>query len=215
MENIDIFSIAGDILFSYECKDNTIKKTVAKAVKDGADLSHADLSHADLRDADLRYADLSYADLRDADLSGADLSCADLNNAYLSGCTLRSAKLISSNLSFSNMTRTDISNADLLGSNLSHANLSYSFNVGANFNSAHFNAVDGLNYASCSFTMHGKRGRQLLAVEVANEIRLFCGCFNGSVKELTNYINNDNPDLVESRLLALETVIKLFNFNLR
>ena len=48
---IEIKSIFGDVLFTHKCVDNTIAKTVKKAVK----------SSADLRSANLRYANLSYA----------------------------------------------------------------------------------------------------------------------------------------------------------
>ena len=51
----------GKVLFEYSSDDNTIAKTVKKAVE-----NRADLSGADLRDADLRWAKLSGADLRGA-----------------------------------------------------------------------------------------------------------------------------------------------------
>ena len=60
----------GDVIYSYECKNNTLKITCVKAVLDkislrGANLRGADLRGADLRDADLRGADLRGAYLRD------------------------------------------------------------------------------------------------------------------------------------------------------
>jgi hypothetical protein len=58
-------------------------RALAKAAREGADLSGADLRNADLRNADLSGADLSGADLRNADLSGADLSGVVLRNADL------------------------------------------------------------------------------------------------------------------------------------
>ena len=59
------------VIFSYECKDNTIAITVCEAVKGGAYLGDAYLGDADLRGADLRGAYL-----RDADLGGAYLGGA-------------------------------------------------------------------------------------------------------------------------------------------
>ena len=52
-----------EVIYSHECKNNTLKITCMKAVFDkislyGADLYGADLYGADLRDADLRGADL-------------------------------------------------------------------------------------------------------------------------------------------------------------
>ena len=48
----------GDVIYSYECKNNTLKITCVKAVLDKISLRGADLRGANLRDADLRGADL-------------------------------------------------------------------------------------------------------------------------------------------------------------
>ena len=55
---VDIKSTFGNMLFSYESENNTIKKTVIKAVAENADLSGADLRGADLSNAYLRGVDL-------------------------------------------------------------------------------------------------------------------------------------------------------------
>ena len=55
---IEIKNVKGEVIFSHECEENTIRKVVKAAIE---------------QEADLRYADLSYADLRYANLSGADL----------------------------------------------------------------------------------------------------------------------------------------------
>jgi hypothetical protein len=73
--------LSGAILFEYESENNTIAKTLQKAVEARANLSGADLRSADLRSANLRSANLSDANLSDANLSGADLSGADLSGA--------------------------------------------------------------------------------------------------------------------------------------
>ena len=95
--------VTGEVLYSYECDGNTIKKTLERAVSSGADLSGADLRGADLscaylrgaylRGAYLRGAYLSGADLSGADLKGADLSCSNLSGADLSGADLSCADL--------------------------------------------------------------------------------------------------------------------------
>jgi hypothetical protein len=90
---IEIKSIFGTVLFEYEAKDNTIAKTLKKAIKSSADLRYADLSSADLRYADLSSADLRYANLHSADLSSADLRYANLHSADLSSADLRYANL--------------------------------------------------------------------------------------------------------------------------
>ena len=105
---IDIKSIFGNVLFSFEKENNTIKNTLVEATLIGANLREADLCETDLRDADLRGANLrevylEYADLRKADLRGADLRDADLRGA--------------------NLREADLSGADLKGANLRDADL--------------------------------------------------------------------------------------------
>jgi len=113
-EKIEIKSVSGSVLFTYECENNTICKTVEKAIS----------SYENLRGANLRSANLRGADLSGANLSGADLSGADLSGAELSGADLRSA----------NLRGADLSGADLSGAELSGADLSYAdFNEGTSF----------------------------------------------------------------------------------
>ena len=102
----------GSIIFEYSSVDNTLAKTVAEALKGGADLSGAILRGADLSDADLSDANLSRADLSGADLCGAilrdaDLSDADLSDANLSGADLRGANLRGANLRGANMSNVE------------------------------------------------------------------------------------------------------------
>lgn len=85
---IEIKSIWGAVLFSYESEDNSIKKTLEEAVKTRANLSHANLSGADLSGAALSGADLSGANLSRANLSRANLWRANLSHAALSGANL-------------------------------------------------------------------------------------------------------------------------------
>ena len=106
---IEIKSIYGSVLFSYESENNTLKETLLEAIKSGADLSYANL-----RGADLSYANLSGANLRGADLRGADLSYANLSGANLRGADLRGA---------------DLRGADLRGANLRGAD----YNEGTSF----------------------------------------------------------------------------------
>ena len=75
---LQIKSIVRSLLFEYDSKDNTVKKTLEEAVKSGANLSRADLSGADL----------SGADLFGANLFGADLSRAkNIPQSYINICS--------------------------------------------------------------------------------------------------------------------------------
>ena len=78
---IEIKSIYGSVLFSYESENNTIKETVLEAIKSGANLSDAYLCGAYLCDANLSGAYLSDAYLCGANLCGANLSGANLSGA--------------------------------------------------------------------------------------------------------------------------------------
>jgi hypothetical protein len=111
---IEIKSILGNVLFEYECKNNTIKKTVEKAVKERVNLSYSDLSGLNLRGSNL-----SGLNLRNSYLSGSDLRNSNLRNSDLSGSNLRNSDLRGSNLSGSNLRGSNLLGSNLLGSNLS------------------------------------------------------------------------------------------------
>ena len=115
---IKIKSVFGSVLFELEKENNTIKDTVAEAVK-----NDADLCDANLRGADLRGADLCDADLRGADLGGADLCGADLRDANLRGADLGGADLCDADLGGADLCGADLCDADLCGANLCGANL--------------------------------------------------------------------------------------------
>lgn len=120
-KRIEIKNMQADVLFSYYCEDNTVKRTVERTILmginlRGADLSRANLMEADLSRADLMKADLSRANLREANLSRADLSHANLRGADLGGANLRGA----------NLMEADLSGADLSGAYLRGAALQIS-----------------------------------------------------------------------------------------
>ena len=84
---IDIKSIFGEVLFSFEKENNTIKDTLEEANLRGANLRGANLRDANLRDANLRGAYLGGANLGSANLRGANLIGADLRGADYSEYT--------------------------------------------------------------------------------------------------------------------------------
>ena len=68
-------------------------------------------------------------------------------------------------------------------------------------------------FAQIAFKGHGECGRMLTAIrQVADGPVLFqCGCFLGSEPELRAFIAGDEPEMVRSRILALDTVLVLLN----
>jgi len=93
MKKIEIKSIFGKLLFTYEAENATIKNAVEQAVKEKVSLMYANLESANLYSANLRSADLESANLYSANLRSADLRSADLRSANLYSADLRSADL--------------------------------------------------------------------------------------------------------------------------
>ena len=158
----------------------------------GANLREADLSEANPRGANLREANLSWANLSGADLRNANLSEANLSWAELRGADLSEANLRGANLRWANLSWANLSGAALRWANLSWANLS---------------GAIALKYAQCSFDAHGESGRQLSAVVIAGELRLFCGCFAGTLAELDAYIDNGDERYKATRKLARDFIV--------
>lgn len=99
---------SGEVIFSHDQENNSVKITVELAVRE-----KADLHSANLRSADLRYANLRYADLRSADLSYANLRSANLRYANLRFADLRFADLSYADLSYADLRSADLRSADL------------------------------------------------------------------------------------------------------
>ena len=121
MIKIEIKSVFGNVLFSYEKENNTIKKTLLEAVKSNANLRYANLRYTDLSGANFSGANLSGANLSDANLIYTDLSGANISGANLSDANLRYTDLIGANLSDANLIGANLSSANLSGANLSGA----------------------------------------------------------------------------------------------
>ena len=111
----------GSVLFEYEKEDNTLKKTVEKAVKEGVNLEGADLEGAYLRGADLEGAYLRGADLEGANLRGVNLKGVNLKEAYLRGADLRGAYLKGADLEGANLRGVNLKEAYLKGADLEGA----------------------------------------------------------------------------------------------
>lgn len=126
------------VIFQSESENNSVKKTVELAIREGVSLSNADLEGADLSDANLSEADLSCAILTNTNLTCANLSkavlrrarlrCANLTGANLHGATLAGAdmpgsKLTGATLRHVNFTDANLRHANLRGADLQHANL--------------------------------------------------------------------------------------------
>ena len=139
----------GSILFEYSSVDNTLAKTVTKALEGGADLRGAYLRGADLCNADLRGADLCGAYLCDAYLRGADLCGADLRGAYLCGAYLCGADLRGAYLCGADLCDADLRGAYLCGADLRGADLRGAYLRGAYLCGADLRGADLCNADLC------------------------------------------------------------------
>ena len=108
---VNIKTIFGEILFSYEAENNTMAKTLTEYIR-------VEREERGKFWADLRNSDLSGSDLRNSDLSGSDLSGSDLRNSDLRNSNLRNSDLRNSNLSGSDLSGSDLRNSDLRNSDL-------------------------------------------------------------------------------------------------
>jgi uncharacterized protein YjbI with pentapeptide repeats len=149
---ITIKNTDGNIIFKYDCEDNTIKKTVEEAVRQKVDLFYVDFYGADLRFANLKGAHLYYAnfygaDLRFANLKEANLSEANLNYAYVCNADLRFANLKGAHLYYADLFKANLYGADLSNTDFSYAkfngtDLSCTNLSGANLRCADFSYAD-------------------------------------------------------------------------
>ena len=105
---IEIKSIWGEVLFSFEKENNTIKDTVEEAVRQGASLDGANLNGASLYGASLYGASLDGASLDGANLNGASLNGANLYGANLNGASLNGASLYRASLNGANLNRASL-----------------------------------------------------------------------------------------------------------
>ena len=115
---IQIKTALGRLLFEYESEDNSYKKAIIQAAKQGACLVDADLPYADLRGANLQDVNLQNANLRWANLQNVNLFNASLQDANLQGANLRDANLQGANLFNVSLQNVNLFNANLRGANL-------------------------------------------------------------------------------------------------
>ena len=121
MNSVDIKHVSGVTLFTYECEDNAIKKTVEEAVRQRVSLIGAFLTGVDLKGADLSNGDFRGANLSLSDLSGADLSEATFGGAYMYGTDLRMTDLSGTDLSGADLSEALFEGAEIYGETLTIA----------------------------------------------------------------------------------------------
>jgi hypothetical protein len=203
---IDIKSVFGNVLFSFEKENNTIKDTLEEANLRGADLRGANLKGDNLADANLEGAYLKGANLEGAYLKGANLGYANLEGANLRGANLRGANLegpnlINAYLRDANLKGANLRDANLKGANLINAYLRDANLKGANLRGADLRGADYSEYTSflssqCpiegSFIGWKKCGRYIVKLKICEDAdrssstSLKCRCSKAEVLEIQN-----------------------------
>lgn len=87
----------------------------------------------------------------------------------------------------------------LSGANLREANLN-----GADLSGADLREALGIKYVQISWSGHGEAGRQLSAVVINAEPRYFCGCWQGTIEELREFIASGEDQYKASRTIAAD-----------
>lgn len=124
MNIIEIRNIDGGFICSDKCKDNTVIKTLNRAVHEDTNLYRTflpfnDLTGGKLLNGWLPNSNLRSCVLKNANLAGTNLANSDLSYSDLTGANLKNA----------NLTKTDLTGAILKGADLRGARL-----VGAKYN---------------------------------------------------------------------------------
>ena len=214
---IEIKSIFGEVLFSYEKENNTIKETLEEAVKSGANLRDANLRGANLcganlrgaylRDANLCGAYLCDANLRGAYLCGANLGDANLRGAYLGGAYLCDANLRGAYLGDAYLCGANLGGAYLCGANLCGANLRGAYLGGANLRD--WGKLCSYSDILCVSPIGSRNGCTTI-FHTDKGIFVQCGCFRGTLDEFAEKVKETHGDNEHARnYLALVDFVKI------
>jgi uncharacterized protein YjbI with pentapeptide repeats len=208
---IDIKSIFGNVLFSFEKENNTIKNTLVEATLNGANLREADLCESDLRGADLGYADLrevylEYSDLRESYLGNADLRGADLRWVDLRGVDLTGADLRDADLRDAELKKADLMGADLRGANLRGADFKEADLKGADLSDIYYSVYTSFLTSQCptdgSFIGWKRLDKYIVKLKICEDAErssstsIICRCSKAEVLEIQN-INGSIADITE------------------
>lgn len=202
---IEIKSVTGEVLFSCEKEDNTIKKTVEEAARNGVNLDGAYL-----RGTYLRGAYLNGISLDGANLSGAYLDNACLEDVNLRGANLCGTYLRGTYLRRANLRRANLEDAYLRGANLTGANLTGAYLNGAYFDGAFLSNVyvrDGLMLSGVNgiFTV-GAIG--IVIYNTDKGLYVQCGRFFDAIEEFVTKVQGMHDKAKSRFYMALVDLAK-------
>ena len=144
MALINIKTILGTTLFSYDDETTDLASAINQAVKDGVDFSYADFYRKDVSGSNFRGANLFGANFREATAMTCNFREANLNDSSFDNCVasesdfyearlrmvrFTNAKLDRANFGYADLSKSDLLGADLYKSTLCGANLSDAINI--------------------------------------------------------------------------------------
>lgn len=189
--NIDIKSIFGEILFSFEKENNTIKDTLLEAYLEGINLEYSDLKKANLEGINLKEINLKGADLRETNLRYSDLRNANLEDVDFNESDLKGINLENANLKGANISNTNLNCANLNGANLE--NIKYSI----------YTTFLSLQCPSEGSFMGWKRiDKYIIKLKIpedserSSSTNIICRCSKAEVLEIQN-LNGSIADITE------------------
>ncbi len=102
--------LGGSNIFTHKCENNTLAKTVERAVR-----MNKNLAHSYFEGAELSGVNFSGGKLADCDFTMAELSGANFSNSDLSHCTFSGTNLKGANFDGAIIFKTDFMGANLEG----------------------------------------------------------------------------------------------------
>lgn len=113
----------GDVIYSHECENNSMRITLLKAISEEVDVSNSNLRGCNLSDCDLRYTDFRSCDMSGVNFTRSDLRYCDLSSANLARSILNHANMSYCILNNTYLTRADLRNVDLSDGVLDYCDL--------------------------------------------------------------------------------------------
>ena len=219
---------SNDVIFSYTCEDNTVKRTVEEAVKQGINLAYAELSRCDLSECNLTGANLFRANLFSSNLYLANLAYANLDSANLANANLGFADLTHSILCYANLSNADLINAHLIESDLNMAfcdNTNLNNVVGLNDQCPKIGSFIG--WKSCILLKDTETLPYIVKLEILEDAKRSsstgkkCRCSKAKVLDIQN-LDGTKADIDEvqswhdpSFKYRIGEIVEVFNFDER
>lgn len=187
MKTIEIKTRLGNVLFSFEKENNTLKDTIEEYIKQEIAKGK--------RYADLQYADFTNCDLRYIDFTNCDLVYADFTKANLENTEFINCDFVFARFQFSIFNFNVFEDCNLEYSYFEDNNLKNTYFKNCNLDNTNFKKsnIDNTNLMFCNLqkTKLDKRYIQVSCIGSLKRMTtycfdddiIYCGCFKGNLYE--------------------------------